>query len=245
MGQMLAHLEYENLVTALNLALAAQGSILYLYLALTQYIDTTQDQAHGLELGQTVLSRLEAYPVEKLTGRLGLEFASVIDGIANRQLQLKQYAQAGASYQKALAILLNNKGSDAATIQKLSASIYHQLGMVAQEQHQWTQAEQYYQHALQIYVKYNDRYAQASIYNNLGVVAEEQRQWQQAREYFLQALEIFVEYKDTYSGDVVLRSLARLWKASGDANLPTSVATTLGYSVEETEKLLREMLGEE
>ena len=42
-----------------------------------------------------------------------------------------------------------------------------------------------------------------------------------------------------------MRSLARLWKASGDANLPAAVATILGVSVEETEKLLREMLGEE
>ncbi len=62
-------------------------------------------------------------------------------------------------------------------------------------------------------------------------MAEEQRQWVQAREYFLQALEIFVEYKDTYSGGVVLRSLARLWKASSDASLPAAVATVRGASV--------------
>ena len=85
----------------------------------------------------------------------------------------------------------------------------------------------------------------AVTYHQLGMVAQEQRQWQQAREYFLQALEIFVEYKDTYRGDVVLRSLARLWKASSDARLPAAVATMLGASVEETEKLLHEMLEEE
>src|SRR5438876_4055953 len=89
----------------------------------------------------------------------------------------------------------------------------HELGRGAQEQRQWQQAEQYYQQALQIYIEYNDRYKQAGTYHQLGVVAEEQRQWEQAREYFLQALEIFVEYKDTFSGGVVLRSLARLWKA--------------------------------
>ena len=63
--------------------------------------------------------------------------------------------------------------------------------------------------------------------------------------YYQQALQIFVESKDTYSGDVVLRSLARLWKAGGDANLPATVAPILSYSVEETEKLLREALEEE
>ncbi len=63
------------------------------------------------------------------------------------------------------------------------ASTYHQLGMVAQEQRQWQQAEQYYQQALQIYVEYNDRYTQASTYHQLGLLAEEQQQWQQACDY--------------------------------------------------------------
>ena len=136
---------------------------------------------------------------------------------------------------------------------RLKAIANHQLGIVAQEQRQWEQAEQYYQHALQIYIEYNDRYAQASTYHQLGRVAEEQRQWEQAeqrrweqaREYFLQALEIFVEYKDIYSRDIVLRNLARLWKASDDTNLPAAVATILGASIEETETLLRKTLGEE
>ena len=75
-GQILTSLEYENLVTALNLALAAQVSILNPYFALSEYLDTNQDQRRGLELGQTVLSRLENYPLDKLAGSLGYEFAS-------------------------------------------------------------------------------------------------------------------------------------------------------------------------
>ena len=117
--------------------------------------------------------------------------------------------------------------------------------MVAQGQRQWEQAEQYYQQALQIKIEYNDRYAQAGTYHQLGMVAEEQRQWEQAREYFLQALEIYVAYNDTHNRRHRSRSFARLWKASGDANLPAAVAPILGDSVEETEKLLREMLEEE
>jgi tetratricopeptide (TPR) repeat protein len=244
-GQILTSLEYENLVTALNYALAAQVSVLNPYIALSNYLDITHDQRRGLELGQTVLSRLEAYSTEKLSGQLGVEFASVMDEIARRQLLLKQYIAAEESYQKALAILLAIKSYDADTIKKLSASIYHQLGMVAEEERQWEQAEQYYRQALQIYIEYNDRYQQALTYYQLGIVAEEQRQWEQAREYFLQALEIFVEYKDTYRGGVVLRSLARLWKASGDANLLAAVASIQDYSLDETEKLLHEMLDDE
>ena len=76
-------------------------------------------------------------------------------------------------------------------------------------------------------------------------MAEEQQQWEQAREYFLHAFDTYVAYNDTHNGGIALRSLGRLWEVSGDANLPTAVATILGASVEETEKLLREMLGEE
>ena len=52
-GQIITSLEYENLVTALNLALIAQVSIYNLYFALSSYLDTIQDQQRGLELGQT------------------------------------------------------------------------------------------------------------------------------------------------------------------------------------------------
>ncbi len=74
-GQLLTGLEYENLATSLNLALEAQVSILEPYRALSYYLDATQDQRRGLELGQIVLRRLESYSSEKLSGMLGAEFA--------------------------------------------------------------------------------------------------------------------------------------------------------------------------
>jgi CHAT domain len=88
------------------------------------------------------------------------------------------------------------------------------------------------------------QHSQAKTYALLGIAAQEQRQWDKAREYFLKAQEIFVDYKDTYSGGVVLQSLARVWRASNDSSLPALVATVLGTSVEESEKLLCEMLGD-
>ncbi len=199
LGQILASLQYENLVTALNLALEARVSIGNLFFPLSSYLDMKQDQRRGLELGQAVLSRLEEYPLDKLARALGFEFARVIDDIALRQLSLKQYAAAEASYQKVLSFLFNNQQLDADTIKKQSASIYHQLGRVAQEQRRWQQAEQYYQQALQIFIEYNERYSQASTYHNLGIVAQEQRQWEQAEQYYQQALQVCIEYNDRYS----------------------------------------------
>ena len=180
-GQVLAKLEYENLLAALNLSLDAQASILNLYRVLSKYLDTTQNQKLGLALGEGVIKRLEMYPEERLVGELGFEFVGVIDDIAKRHVLLKQYTQAEAFYQKALAVHLANKMDDEKTIKHNSASIYHQLGIVAQGQRQWFQAETYYQQALQIYVEFQDRYEQAGTYHQLGRVAEEQRQWETSR----------------------------------------------------------------
>ena len=126
------------------------------------------------------MKRLEAYPPEKLAGQLGAELVGVIDDIAKWQLLLKNYKEAEALYCKALAIWLENKSYKTDEIKKLSASIHHQLGVVAQEQRKWEQAEAYYQQALQISIEYQDRYAQAGTYHQLGTVAQEQRKWEQA-----------------------------------------------------------------
>jgi tetratricopeptide (TPR) repeat protein len=245
MGQLLTSLEYENLVTALNLALDAQISIQGPCFALLRYLDLLQDHSRCLELGQTVLSRLEKYPLDKLSGSLGYELLRVIDNIAYRQLNLKEYVKAEASYQKVLSLLSNNQQLDTDTIKKRSAVIYHQLGIVAQHQQQWRQAEQYYQQALQIYTEYNDRHVQAKTYYQLGFLEHEQLHWSQACDYLLRALEIFISFEDFHYIVITVSNLAVMWKASGDASLPTAVATTLGASVEETGKLLRKMLGEE
>jgi tetratricopeptide (TPR) repeat protein len=197
-GQVLTGLEYENLVTALHLALAARVWISHLSGPLSKYLDATQDHRRGLELGQIVMQGLEAYLPEELTGIVSTDVVGEIGDIANRQLALKQYAAAEQSYQKALSIWLENTSYNADAISKVSAPIYHQLGTVALERHQWSRAEQYYQQALQIYIEYNDRSKQAGSYHQLGRVAQGQRQWQQAEQYYQQALQIYIENNDRY-----------------------------------------------
>ena len=75
-----------------------------------------------------------------LQGRLSLELVGVVDDIANRQLSLKRYVAAEASYRKALEILNNNQEADALVKASLVASMWHQLGIVAEMQRQWAQA---------------------------------------------------------------------------------------------------------
>jgi hypothetical protein len=102
LGQTMVNLEYENLTTALNLGLTAHHSIINPYMALSRYLDAAQDHRRGLELGQTVLTQLEEYPADQITGSFGLEMISVRDDIARRYLSLKQYSAARTLYQQTL-----------------------------------------------------------------------------------------------------------------------------------------------
>ncbi len=208
-GQLLARLEYENLSTALDYALVAQVSMVEIYKALSLYLDAAQDQRRGLELGQSVLARLEQYPPETLVGQLGAEFASVLDFIASRQLLSQQCALAEATYQKALALTSNLQSIDRQLQGRLQAGMYHQLGRVAQEQRQWAQAEDYNKQALAIFGEFNDRYPQATVYHQLGRVAQEQRQWTQAEDYYKQALAIKIEFNARYEQASTYHQLGR------------------------------------
>jgi tetratricopeptide (TPR) repeat protein len=218
LGQVLVRLEYENLMTALHLALDTQVSILNLYKTLSDYLDATKDERRGLALGEAVLPRLQAYPAAVLSGRLGAELISVLDDIATRQLKLRQYVTAETSYQETLRLLDAQTSLGHETREKMKALVLHRLGLVAQEQRQRGQAEQYYQQALAILVEFNDRYEQASSYNQLGRVAQLQRQWRQAEQYYQQALAIKIEFNDRYSQAGTLHNLGvvaqeqRQWK---------------------------------
>jgi tetratricopeptide (TPR) repeat protein len=102
------------------------------------------------------------------------------------------------SYDRALSIHNGLNIFDERQKTILIASIYHSLGMVAEAQRQWAQAEQYYQKALAIKIDFNDRHSQASTYHQLGRVAQEQRQWAQAEEYYQKALAIYIDFNDRY-----------------------------------------------
>ena len=197
LGQALIGVEYENLRRALDLALEAKASILEPYRALSGFLDHMHDEERGLELGEQVLARLKTEE-EKLPPQLGFELAGVIDDVAKRKLLLKRYDEAQESYRKALDLVGKIKDLPNDRRAKLTASVHHQLGYVAQEQRQWLEAESYYKQALQIFIDFNDRHSQASTYHQLGNVAQEQRQWSEAESYYKQALQIYIDFNDRY-----------------------------------------------
>ncbi|MBN1401465.1 MAG: CHAT domain-containing protein, partial [Anaerolineae bacterium] len=190
LGQVVASLEYENLVTAVNLALEAQVSFFQPYNALSQHLKGTNDYRRHLELSQFIDAQSEHFAHEQLVGSIGLEVCRCVEDIARCQLNLKNLSGAEAAYQRELSLLDTLEGSAAEMGPRWKATIYHQLGIVAQEQRQWAQAEQSYQQALDIKIAFNDRYSQASTYHQLGIVAQAQRQWAQAEQSYQQALDI-------------------------------------------------------
>jgi tetratricopeptide (TPR) repeat protein len=177
---------------------------------LSQVLDETKDNAAGLALAERVGESLEKYPEQLLAGPLGLEMIGVIDDAANRFLLLKRYPQAKAAYQRALTILSANTGITSEQRKKLPASIYHQLGIVAQDQRQWEEAEENYREALRIFIEFNDRYSQASTYHQLGRVAQEQRQREEAENNYREALRIKIEINDRHSQASTYHQLGRL-----------------------------------
>jgi len=195
----LTELEYENLTTALNLALELQVSSIPPFNALVGYLNARHDHPRALALYQSIVDRMEAYPPEQLAGPLGYDLAGTINALGTKYLQLKQYTQAINAYQKTLQMVLQVTHVDKQPLDMLRARSYHGLGYVALEQQQWQQAEQYYQQTLQLYGEYNDRYQQAPIYHELGAVAQEQRAFQQAEQYYQQALQLKIEFNDRYS----------------------------------------------
>ena len=234
-GQLLAKLEFGNAHHALDLSLAARESILTPYLLLSNVLDETKDNAAGLVLAERVTAVLEQYPAELLAGPLGLEMVGALDGAAKRFLLLKRYPQAKAAYERALSIHLANTSISPEQRKEVSASIYHQLGMVAEEQRQWPEAEQNYREALRIYVEFNDRYSQASAYHNFGSVAQAQWQWPEAEQNYREALRIYVEFNDQHNLGIVLRSLARL--SPERPGLAAQVAEILGMTADQVQAL--------
>ncbi|WP_129677652.1 tetratricopeptide repeat protein [Candidatus Chloroploca sp. Khr17] len=209
-GATLASLEYENLLAALETALSHQLSLTGIYVALDEFWDITQEHQRGITVGERARQALARYPAERLQGEDGFFLMRVTGDLGRRYMDTKQFAQAEQAYQAALQSTLSGSPASEPQRKRWRATPYHHLGIVAQAQRQWAQAEGFYQQALAIFIEFNDRYAQASTYHQLGRVAEEQRQWAQAERFYQQALALKIEFNDRYAQAGTYHQLGRV-----------------------------------
>ncbi|MBE9033125.1 tetratricopeptide repeat protein, partial [filamentous cyanobacterium LEGE 11480] len=117
-------------------------------------------------------------------------------GNANEALQVGNLEVAKAIFQE---ILTELASLDDDTVLGKIAALYHNLGMVAQEQRDFDAAVQYYQKALKIKEDAGDAYNAASDYHQLGMVAQEQRDFDAAVQYYQKALKIYEDAGDAYN----------------------------------------------
>jgi tetratricopeptide (TPR) repeat protein len=199
LGLTLVGLDYENLAHALDLALTTSGSTAHIYDCLFRYFANTQEHHRALALAGRIVSWSERQPAGSLTAAQRREVAVALVQMGSEQTKLKLYNDAEASYRRTL-VLLGDRNQD-------HAVVYHQLGIVAQEQRRWEEAEGHYRQALAIYVDFNDRYSQAITYHQLGMVAQEQRRWEEAEGHYRQALALKVEFGDRYSQAITYHQL--------------------------------------
>ena len=207
-GYALIGVEYENLYTALQIALRQQKSIGSVFYRLSYYLDKSQQHQQGLELGRQVMQGLERWPEELIQGQIGREFVGVLcDSIGKKFYRMQQFQEAEVAYSKALELWDGMTIPSSEQKGKGRATILHQLGAVAQDQRKYAEAERYYKDALAIKIEYNARYEQASTLGQLGRVAEEQRKYEEAEGYYKEALGILIEYTDRFKQASVLHNL--------------------------------------
>ncbi len=210
LGQAITHLEYENLVMAVKLAQTAQESITHLLDVLQEYLDQAKKPYEGLTLFQTIEQGFAAYIPEKLASSLGMERVKVIGIVANQYSELNQFAEAKRSYQRVLEEVERATEAETTAKDTMRAFAYQRLGIVAQHQHQFRQAEEYLQQALQFFTQAGNRHGLAYTYHQLGVGAEGQWLLEQAEQYYQQALQLKIEDGDHYSQAATYHGLGNI-----------------------------------
>ena len=194
-GILLCGLEYENLYLALQICLEKYESI-NIFFCLFQYFRSISDRQSELKLAEYVWEALKNYPDNIKTIEISLEIVQAVDRLASAYLNINNHQKAREYYLKALELTQKLTGISLREKELAIASIYHHLGIIAQELREFVRARHYYQKALKIREKHNDLYNQAMTYHHLGWVDEELRQFEQAQRNYEKALEIKIQYND-------------------------------------------------
>ena len=215
LGIFFCRLEYENLYNGLQICLDKQESI-NIYFCLNEYFKLINNNPSNLKLAETVCKHLDNYSTAFIKSELGYQIPFAISNLANCQLQAQQYKESQKSYEKTLQIYDLLENEEEAQKQFGKAKTYYGFGRVAQKLGEFEEARGYYQLALDIYIKYVDRYEQADVYHQLGYVVQDLREFKEARGYYQLALDIFIEYGDRYSQADTYHELGRVAQKLGE-----------------------------
>ena len=93
---------------------------------------------------------------------------------------------------------------------------YHHLGMIAQEQRDFAQAEQWYRKSLAISEKPGNESDAASTYHQLGSIAQEQRDFAQAEQWYHKSLAISEKLGNEYDAASTYHQLGSIAQEQRD-----------------------------
>jgi len=214
MGRDVAHVEYGNLVAAMDIALSHNVSIVMYYAAVAEYLSAAGHHERALQVGEDVLARLEqcASASETRDG-IDADRAAVIDNIGDHQRWLGQYEAAESNYRRALAILTSAKTP--VVTEAAIATTHHKLGLLAYDRRDWSQAGEHLKKWLAFEIRTEDRAHLPAAYHLLARVAAKQEDPEQAREYCHQAIDHYGSQGDRLSQSKVLVDLANLAREHG------------------------------
>jgi tetratricopeptide (TPR) repeat protein len=206
-GRVFVHIEYDNILAALELALTRRGSIITLYSVLDDFLVHSGHHQRGVELGERILAGLDEYGDVLMEGGVA-ERVIVIRRTAHHQRVLQQHEAAEAHCRKALELYSNSPSATSRSNQEGVARMFHELGLIAYEQRRWEPAVENLRKSLRMMVEMGDQVNQASILHSLGRVAAKLHDWPQAKQAYEKSMDVYASLGDRRSQAAVCLDLA-------------------------------------
>lgn len=122
------------------------------------------------------------------------DFSSEAERLYQSGLDHSVYRQSEKSlhdYNEALKLLSSEENNS-----KLAAKIYFQIGWVQDQLHNYTQAHEAYQHALELFVKLRYKKEEGNSHNALGIIDQALGRFDPAIEHFKRAIDIRLNNRD-------------------------------------------------
>ena len=224
MGIAFVRWEYENLYQGLQICLEQKERVYTIWICLYNCLGLISNKKEQLQLTNTLYQQISKYTAKDNYPEWEEDLVTISGNLAKCYQENQDYQTAKEIYENILDLIPQFNSIKDSQKQSYLASIYHNLGIVAQKLREYPQAQDYYQQALNILIEYGDRYSQGSTYGQMGMLAEEISEFAQAKSYYLQALKIFVEFEDQQPISLIIGKLAGLYQKTEDDSLLTEVA---------------------
>jgi tetratricopeptide (TPR) repeat protein len=212
-------LEHENLLSALSIALDDRLPFQIMYTPLHAYLEIMKNVSTALELNDLVLAKAENWFREDEDSELGFELMGLLMGLGELSMEARDLEGSRAAYKQALEILDTLDLRQDARLEG-RVMVHNNLGIVAQEERDWSLAERHYQKALsyarEFSAEFGDRGSEAIVLHQFGMLAIAQGDWKTAERYLKSGLVIEEAVKDVGGLAITCFNLGRVIREQGE-----------------------------